>query len=153
MGNKSSNTENNTTNQNNEIINSAENPLDEKKNSKTLEKKFSVNWISENGQIIKIKQTKPNSAAYSDQNEPSSESSDAAELQKLKNSAHIVIIGAGPVGLWTSILLKQKNPSLNILIYERHTEYIRSNNIKLPKGEKFEVPNFPKSKASSKKKK
>jgi hypothetical protein len=44
----------------------------------------------------------------------------------------VVIIGAGPVGLWTSLRLKEKKPDLNILIYERHKEYQRANLIKVP---------------------
>jgi hypothetical protein len=38
----------------------------------------------------------------------------------------IIIVGAGPVGLWTAIQLKLNNPSLNITIFEKHQIYKRS---------------------------
>jgi len=46
-------------------------------------------------------------------------------------STDVVIIGAGPVGLWAAIQLKKRNPRLNVQIYERYTEYKRSHVLKL----------------------
>jgi 2-polyprenyl-6-methoxyphenol hydroxylase-like FAD-dependent oxidoreductase len=45
--------------------------------------------------------------------------------------ADIVIVGAGPVGLWTAIQLKKRNPSLDVQLYERHEEYQRSHVLRL----------------------
>ncbi|MBI2234810.1 MAG: hypothetical protein HYU57_07515 [Micavibrio aeruginosavorus] len=38
----------------------------------------------------------------------------------------IVMVGAGPVNLWTAIQIKNRNPHLNIRLYERYREYQRS---------------------------
>lgn len=43
----------------------------------------------------------------------------------------VVIVGAGPVGLWTAIQIKKRNPNLNIQIYERYETYKRSHILKL----------------------
>jgi len=45
--------------------------------------------------------------------------------------ADIVIIGGGPVGLWTAIQLKKRDPALDIRIYERYETYRRSHVLKL----------------------
>jgi len=45
--------------------------------------------------------------------------------------ADIVVIGAGPVGLWTAIQIKKRRPETDIQIYERYTEYKRSHVLKL----------------------
>lgn len=45
--------------------------------------------------------------------------------------ADIVIVGAGPVGLWTAIQVKKRDPRLDIVMYERHQEYKRSHVLKL----------------------
>ncbi len=42
-----------------------------------------------------------------------------------------VIIGAGPVGLWTAIQIKKRQPSLNITVYERYETYQRSHVLRL----------------------
>ncbi len=39
--------------------------------------------------------------------------------------ADIVIVSGGPVGRWTAIQIKKRNPDLNVEIYERHPEYQR----------------------------
>lgn len=39
--------------------------------------------------------------------------------------ADIVIVGGGPVGCWTAIQIKKRNPALSVQIYERHPEYQR----------------------------
>lgn len=43
----------------------------------------------------------------------------------------IVIIGAGPVGLWTAIQLKKRSPNLSITMYEKYEEYQRSHVLRL----------------------
>lgn len=48
-----------------------------------------------------------------------------------ENHADVVIVGAGPVGLWAAIQAKKRNPDLKIRIYERHQEYQRSHVLKL----------------------
>ncbi len=45
--------------------------------------------------------------------------------------ADIVIIGGGPVGLWSAIQLKKRDPALDVQIYERYEEYRRSHILKL----------------------
>lgn len=45
--------------------------------------------------------------------------------------ADIVIVGAGPVGLWTALQLKRRRPDWLIQIYERHEQYQRSHVIRL----------------------
>lgn len=42
-----------------------------------------------------------------------------------------VIIGAGPVGLWTAIQLKKRNPENHITVYERYDTYQRSHVLRL----------------------
>lgn len=45
--------------------------------------------------------------------------------------ADIVIIGGGPVGLWTALQIKKRQPNCNIQIYERYTKYKRSHVLRL----------------------
>jgi len=45
--------------------------------------------------------------------------------------ADIVIVGAGPVGLWLAINLKKHNPKLDVQMYERNQEYERSHILRL----------------------
>lgn len=45
--------------------------------------------------------------------------------------ADIVIIGGGPIGLWTAIQLKKRLPTLDVRVYERHTTYQRSHVLRL----------------------
>lgn len=42
-----------------------------------------------------------------------------------------VIVGGGPVGLWTAIQLKKRDSNINIYVYERYDEYQRSHVIRL----------------------
>ena len=44
----------------------------------------------------------------------------------LDNQQDIIIVGGGPVGLWTASQIKLLNPQLNILILEKHENYKRS---------------------------
>ena len=45
--------------------------------------------------------------------------------------ADVVIVGGGPVGLWTAIQIKKRDPSMDVQVYERHTEYQRSHVLRL----------------------
>ncbi len=45
--------------------------------------------------------------------------------------ADIVVVGAGPVGLWTAIQAQKRDPNLEIQVYERYTEYQRSHVLRL----------------------
>lgn len=45
--------------------------------------------------------------------------------------ADIVVVGAGPVGLWTAIQIKKRDPDLDIVMYERYQEYQRSHILRL----------------------
>jgi 2-polyprenyl-6-methoxyphenol hydroxylase-like FAD-dependent oxidoreductase len=47
--------------------------------------------------------------------------------------ADIVIVGGGPVGLWTAIQLKKRRPGLDVQVYERYEEYQRSHVLRLQK--------------------
>ena len=39
--------------------------------------------------------------------------------------ADIVVVGGGPVGCWTAIQIKKRNPELDVQVYERNEEYQR----------------------------
>src|SRR6267143_1108364 len=45
--------------------------------------------------------------------------------------ADIVIVGAGPVGLWTALQLRHRRPDWSIQVYERHQQYQRSHVVRL----------------------
>jgi 2-polyprenyl-6-methoxyphenol hydroxylase-like FAD-dependent oxidoreductase len=45
--------------------------------------------------------------------------------------ADIVIVGGGPVGLWTAIQLKKRLGNAQVLVYERHAVYQRSHVLRL----------------------
>lgn len=45
--------------------------------------------------------------------------------------ADVVIVGGGPVGCWTAIQLKKRDPGLDVLVYERFEEYQRANVLRL----------------------
>lgn len=48
-------------------------------------------------------------------------------------SGTIVIIGAGPVGLYTGIQIKLLNDQKNIIMFEKHEIYQRTHTVKLAK--------------------
>jgi 2-polyprenyl-6-methoxyphenol hydroxylase-like FAD-dependent oxidoreductase len=48
-----------------------------------------------------------------------------------ENMANVVMIGAGPVGLWTALQIKKRNPHWDIVVYERHEQYQRSHILRL----------------------
>lgn len=47
--------------------------------------------------------------------------------------ADVVIVGGGPVGLWTAIQIKKRSPETDVQVYERYDEYKRSHVLRLEK--------------------
>lgn len=45
--------------------------------------------------------------------------------------ADVVIIGGGPVGLWTAVQVKKRRPEAHVRVYERYAEYQRSHILRL----------------------
>lgn len=45
--------------------------------------------------------------------------------------AHAVVVGGGPVGLWTALQIKKRQPKWDIHIYERYMQYQRSHVLRL----------------------
>jgi flavin-dependent dehydrogenase len=43
----------------------------------------------------------------------------------------VLLVGAGPVGLWTALQLKAKNPELKVLLLEKHLSYTRTQYLRL----------------------
>lgn len=62
---------------------------------------------------------------------PAAPSGDKETETKTRNPADVVIVGAGPVGLWAAIQMKKRNPSLRVQMYERYAEYKRSHVLRL----------------------
>lgn len=52
-------------------------------------------------------------------------------LSNISTMADIVVIGGGPVGLWSAIQLKKRLPGAGVLVYERHEAYQRSHVLRL----------------------
>lgn len=48
--------------------------------------------------------------------------------------ADVVIVGGGPIGCWTAIQLKKRNPALDVQVYERYEEYQRDHMLSILKG-------------------
>ncbi|MDF2577340.1 MAG: hypothetical protein K0S74_824 [Chlamydiales bacterium] len=44
---------------------------------------------------------------------------------------NIVMVGAGPVGLWTALQVKLANPKINIKIFEKHVQFERSHLLRI----------------------
>lgn len=57
--------------------------------------------------------------------------------------ADVVFVGAGPVGLWTAIIAKLKNPNLKIVLLEKHDSYQRSHVLQLDYKCFNDVPDDP----------
>lgn len=51
----------------------------------------------------------------------------------MKNNTDVVIVGAGPVGLWTAIQTKLRNPHLHIEMFDKHSCYQRKHVLKISK--------------------
>lgn len=49
----------------------------------------------------------------------------------LNNNFDIVFVGAGPVGLWTAIQSKIKNSDLKIVMVDKHSEYKRTQQLRI----------------------
>jgi 2-polyprenyl-6-methoxyphenol hydroxylase-like FAD-dependent oxidoreductase len=47
-------------------------------------------------------------------------------MTKQRPDSPIVIVGGGPVGLWTAIQLKKRCPESHIVVYEKYLSYRRS---------------------------
>lgn len=43
----------------------------------------------------------------------------------------VVIVGGGPIGLWTAIQTKLLSPNADITIFEKHSEYLRSHTLQI----------------------
>ena len=52
----------------------------------------------------------------------------------------LVIVGAGPVGLWTAIQIKILLPGINVVIHEKYTEYRRKHVLQLAKASMSKAP-------------
>lgn len=57
-------------------------------------------------------------------------------LENLKNKLfagheNIVIVGAGPIGLWTAIQIKELMPNVGITILEKHSTYQRTHHLRI----------------------
>jgi 2-polyprenyl-6-methoxyphenol hydroxylase-like FAD-dependent oxidoreductase len=56
---------------------------------------------------------------------------------KLFKTKKYVIVGAGPVGLWTAIQLKKRDRNCSIIFYERYSEYKRKHILKIQNSSLF----------------
>lgn len=56
---------------------------------------------------------------------------------------HVVIIGGGPVGLWTAVQTKILLPGASIVIIEKYREYKRSHVLRLSKMSMIRAPSHP----------
>lgn len=55
-----------------------------------------------------------------------------------------IIVGGGPVGLWTAVQAKIRNKDANIVIFEKHQEYQRKHLLKISKSSLKGAPKHPK---------
>lgn len=53
------------------------------------------------------------------------------EHRPIATGAKVVVVGAGPVGLWTAIQLLKREPALDVVLLERHEAYARSHVLRL----------------------
>lgn len=62
----------------------------------------------------------------------SPDAASVAAAEEVENKkVDVVIVGGGPVGLWTAIQLKSKCPNINIQILERYEQYKRTQTLRL----------------------
>lgn len=47
------------------------------------------------------------------------------EVKQAELKPDVITLGAGPVGLWTSIQVKLKNPEKSVIIFEKYPAYKR----------------------------
>jgi len=57
-----------------------------------------------------------------------------------KHDPDVLVVGAGPVGLWTAVQIKLLLPTLNILIVDKHQTYVRSHLLRITKSSLKEIP-------------
>jgi len=57
-----------------------------------------------------------------------------------KHDPDVLVVGAGPVGLWTAVQIKLLLPDLNILIVDKHQTYVRSHLLRITKSSLKEIP-------------
>ncbi len=62
---------------------------------------------------------------------PQQETTAKTDTASQVKPADVVIVGAGPVGLWVAIQIKKRNPEMAVQIYERHKVYQRSHVLRL----------------------
>lgn len=63
----------------------------------------------------------------------------------MQNSVvNTVVVGGGPVGLWTAVQAKIRNKNANIVIFEKHEEYQRKHVLKISKSSLKGAPKHPK---------
>ena len=56
-----------------------------------------------------------------------------------KHNPDILVIGAGPVGLWTAVQIKLLLPQVNILILDKHLVYVRNHLLRITKSSLKEI--------------
>jgi len=56
------------------------------------------------------------------------------------NQAEVVVVGAGPVGLWTSIVMKALDENLNVVVLDKYPEYKRDNPLLLERSSFKDLP-------------
>ncbi len=67
----------------------------------------------------------------------------AVELCIRQLEADVVIVGGGPVGLWTAILAKIRNAKLNIFVMEKRVEYKRQQELHVEESSFKNIPYHP----------
>lgn len=54
-----------------------------------------------------------------------------SDQRTLISPVEFVIVGGGPVGLWTAVQLKRRQPGCDVVVYERHEHYQRHHVLRL----------------------